>query len=349
MANAYLTRNEPYGQPTSLRDWANNPFILQWWQPIHDEIIRRRVDEWQWYWPWGVVDDIKHATDDAVLAEWRAKDPQCERFAWYNVLTHFAVARFEVLGLQGRVRQAQWKVCPLCMNCFLENSLPMPLVERLGIGTLDYCAPCLRDAVLQGSGNPRATKLAIIEYLRRLSAMLGGVPVQGFGEGKSDLEGFGGADRTHLLQLLQTKPTVKRVKQLFGSWLAALIASGLLEDGTRATARGTQTLAKDGHMCYSLGEKSIDDYLFQRDIEHTREPHYPGSNLRADFEVSGTFIEYFGLEGNPEYDRKSRAKIALATKNGLDLISVYPRDLANRDRLARKLLPLLPASSLARR
>lgn len=37
-----------------------------------------------------------------------------------------------------------------------------------------------------------------------------------------------------------------------------------------------------------------------------------------------TYIEYFGLAGNPEYDKGIKTKEAMYSKAGLDMIPVYP-------------------------
>jgi hypothetical protein len=34
------------------------------------------------------------------IAAWRAEDPLCEQYAYYNVLTNFAVARARTTGLE---------------------------------------------------------------------------------------------------------------------------------------------------------------------------------------------------------------------------------------------------------
>jgi len=128
---------------------------------------------------------------------------------------------------------------------------------------------------------------------------------------------------------------------VFGSWLNALIQAEILEDGTRRTSRGTQTLARDGHVCLSLGEKTIDDYLYERNVAHEKEPHYPEGNYRADFQIGDTFVEYFGLKGNPEYDQKTKLKQDLCKKHGIQLISIYPADLVSLKSLDKKLAPIL--------
>ena len=79
-------------------------------------------------------------------------------------------------------------------------------------------------------------------------------------------------DNYQLIKLLAVTYTGKWYKASFGSWLKALVASEVLSDGTRRTSYGTMTVAKDGHDCRSLAEKTIDDWLFAHGIEHEIEP-----------------------------------------------------------------------------
>jgi hypothetical protein len=83
-----------------------------------------------------------------------------------------------------------------------------------------------------------------------------------------------------------------------------------------------------------LAEKQIDDWLCEAGIAHTIEPFYPyhptlnpSERRRADWDVQGTFIEYWGLAGDREYDRRMRAKRRLAEETGKVLIELYPSDL----------------------
>jgi hypothetical protein len=149
--------------------------------------------------------------------------------------------------------------------------------------------------------------------------------------------GLDDQERLNILKLFEKKPTTKRVKELFGSWLNALIQTGVLEDGTRRTSRGIQCIAKDGHVCFSLGEKTIDDFLYIHGITHSKEPRYPEGNFRADFIVNEIFIEYFGLRGNADYDKKTKRKQQLCKKWGITLISIYPKDLISTKKLEKKL------------
>lgn len=70
-----------------------------------------------------------------------------------------------------------------------------------------------------------------------------------------------------------------------------------------------------GEYVKSFGEKLIADFLFEHDVDYNYERnHWWGDiNYRPDFTVlktqtSGIIIEYFGLEGDPDYDEMSEAK-----------------------------------------
>ena len=137
-------------------------------------------------------------------------------------------------------------------------------------------------------------------------------------------------------QSAASSPTLRKQREgwgtrqkTFGSWFKALIEAELIETGAQRMKRGTKCLANDGHMCFSLGEKTIDDLLYGMGVFHEREPAYPGSNYRADFVANGVFIEYFGLAGNAEYDAKSSEKRRLSRLHGIKLISILPEDLVS--------------------
>lgn len=316
---------------------AANPDILRWWTHDHDSLLKSLIARFQWVWYWSAPDEIVATTDPAVLDAWRTSDPRCRGHAWYNILMYFAASRAEQLGLTLGVRKPEARSCLFCSQRFVEDSLPLPLVQRLGIDRLEFCAPCLRDTVLQGTGDDSMPSKATRAYLRELAELIGRVPPQAFGEGMDYLHDLRTNERLALLQLLRRKPTVKRVKQLFGSWLNALIQADVLEDGTRRTSRGVQTIARDGHVCLSLGERTICDFLHARGIPHEKEPRYPDSNFRGDFRVGEVVVEYLGLAGDPDYDAKTQQKRQLCTAHGLRFLAVYPKDLASRTLLAKKL------------
>jgi hypothetical protein len=325
--------------------YSKNPLILKWWTSLHDQILAEQIVRKQWVWFWDITDEVVKITPTAEIEAWQNVDPLCSQYAWYNVLMYFAMSRAEQLGLTKVIRKPEWKTCPLCNQKFVEDSLPVPLVQRLGIDHLDFCTPCLRDTILQGSGDDTASDTSILEYLQNLASFMGRVPTQNFGEGITDLLEIQPKDRIDFLRLLLRKPTVHRVKTVFGSWLNALIQAGVLEDGTRRTSRGIQSIANDGHVCLSLGEKTIDEFLYAHRVYHEKEPRYPEGNFRGDFKVGEVFIEYFGLVGNPEYDARIKEKARICKKYGIILVAIYPLDLVYRNKIESKLAQFIVLDS----
>jgi len=247
--SVYDYRDRPaYGN----EDWPpySNRNIAKWWTIKHDELLGRLIDEWQWNWYWEAADAIVSITPKDAIA------PFLETVGWYNKVMKYAITRAKSLGLDKRVRKPQWKVCPLCQERFVEDSLPHPLVKRLGTNSLDFCAPCLRDTVLQGTGDDVASREKVLAYIQDLTNILQQIPHQGFGGGLNDFRDMDFNQRLAVLRVLQRKPTVRRMKELFKSWLQALIESEILDDDARRTGRGIQCLAKDGHVCvYRLARK----------------------------------------------------------------------------------------------
>ena len=99
--------------------------------------------------------------------------------------------------------------------------------------------------------------------------------------------------------------------------------------------------SNDGHICLSLGEKTIDDLLYSMGIEHEKEPKYPERNYRADFKVNNVLIEYFGLKGQPEYDKKIIIKKQICKKHGIKSLSLYPKNVINPKTLENKILRII--------
>ena len=319
---------------------SENPFILKWWTSAHDDLLRERIKKDQWIWYWSIREDILRITEKSVIEEWKRQDPLCSTRAWYNILVYFASSRAERLGLTRAIRASELKMCVLCRRHFLEDSLPVPLIKRMGMDNLEFCAPCASSALFN-RGDMSASPTEIVTYLKKLARLLQRIPTQDFGGGVDDLTDLTTEERLTLFNLLLQKPSLYRVKQLYGSWLNALIEAGILENGARPTSRGTQCLANDGHVCFSLAEKTIDDFLYSRGIPHKREAKYPEGNFRADFSIRGIFIEYFGLMGNAEYELKAKLKRNLCEKHNVQLISIYPRDLLSLKKLEEKLNAVL--------
>lgn len=89
----------------------------------------------------------------------------------------------------------------------------------------------------------------------------------------------------------------------------------------------------DGTYVKSFGEKVIVNFLFEYDVKYQYEKNFRwnGDNYRPDFTIftSGVVIEYFGLEGDPDYDDMSEAKRGYWRKKpNWNLLDYSRRDLA---------------------
>lgn len=121
----------------------------------------------------------------------------------------------------------------------------------------------------------------------------------------------------------------KAARKYFGTWNNAIIAAGFKPNPVMFA---NHQIAKDGHICDSLAEKIIDDYLFENKINHERKVPYPEGGYTADFKIGDKIIEFFGLAGEHQrYDELRRIKKKLAEKYSLKLVEIYPKDLNKRN------------------
>ena len=144
------------------------------------------------------------------------------------------------------------------------------------------------------------------------------------------------------LSVIATLPRQQTAKSTFGSWSHMLEESGLLE-GARAPQGGYQSIGRDGHLCLSIGERLICEFLTKSHIKHTKEPHYPrdvilnpGGLLRADFKVADTFIEFAGRMSNPDYALNIERKRKLARKYRINLMILETFDQDAIEELTHK-------------
>ena len=334
----YENRETPaYADFDAPLSYSDNKFIKNWWTKHHDNLIINQIKEEQWYWPWNIADILIKNTSEEQINDWKETDPLCKDYAWYNILMYFAISRAKRKGFLKEIKTPKWKYCHLCNHRFLENSLPYPLVQKIGINNIDYCSPCLTDSLLK-NGNDMMKKSDIIIYIKDLVELIERVPSQSYvQEIASEIKDFDSERRFKILTILKQKPSIKRVKSIFKSWLKALVVAEILEDNTRKTSRGIQCIAKDGHVCLSLGEKTIDDLLYYHGINHSKEPSYPEGNYRGDFKIEDTILEYFGLVGNPDYDMKIDIKRDIAKRHSINLIEIFPEDLIDTQKLWDKI------------
>lgn len=137
--------------------------------------------------------------------------------------------------------------------------------------------------------------------------------------------------------LFASMPKRSKLKPLFETPQHFFHAAGLEELVPRGKGRGIRSISRCGHLCLSMGEREICEYLYINGVMHTKEPQYSAlvedgsafGSMRGDFLVGGVVIEFAGLDGEEAYDVKMKLKRKLAEEHGLTLIVLRPEDINN--------------------
>jgi hypothetical protein len=208
----------------STGDWppasfADNDHILVWWLPEYDDALRELIAKWQWAWIWQIHDRLEQLIPETVIRAWRQSDPLCHEYAWYNVLWNFARARAKQLGLAAR--SPQQKTCPICGASFQESDLPSSVVDKVGVDGLNCCRSCFTQALMV-RGSVTSSNEDILAVLQSLRRALNRAPLGRDLEGRLDFQSLSNDSRLLVIRALRVKPTTARVKELFGSWDAAV-------------------------------------------------------------------------------------------------------------------------------
>lgn len=225
-------------------------------------------------------------------------------------------------------------------DCRLCRRRGSTFISSVCLEPLTYCHQCLE---LAGNG--------LLENRERAAGSL-----RMLGELEFDDEAMleGQLDTLHIAPNVPVSPQVVdkllllrfAIRRRRFPWTLLLEEAGFAESGLRLS-RGTLIRARDGHRCFSLGEKTICDFLHQFGIEHDREPSYPvdadlnpTGRRRADWQIGdGIFVELWGLPNDPAYAAKMVQKRQLAARHGLTLIELTDRDLGGLPVVFAKWLP----------
>jgi len=191
-------------------------------------------------------------------------------------------------------RKPQFKTCLSCGKQF-----------RKSTGNSKYCSMKCR-----GGAEPKHTLQELIDIIRA---------------------------KTQELERVPARREIKEsdsCRKFFGSWNNAIIAADLRPNRSHSQRmyKRANAKARDGHLCDSISELLIDNWLYKNNISHERDAYYPGTHHKADWEISienrKIFVEYFGLANDsPRYDRAVKEKRKLCNKHKISLISIYPNDL----------------------
>ena len=131
-------------------------------------------------------------------------------------------------------------------------------------------------------------------------------------------------------------PGLKAINLHFGSWRNAL---SKIDVGQLNHIMSRKfVISKDGHLCDSIEESMVDDWLFDNDIKHIVHRQYPDSKMNMDFYLPdhNIILEYAGLyfvdrldnnKRRDTYRNKLQSKEEIAEKIGAGFIIIKPNDL----------------------
>lgn len=222
------------------------------------------------------------------------------------------------------------RICKICNNEYIMNSSKLfednlfAPFSHINIFT-SVCQKCINKTFIKND-NISIDKNKQYNLLLKLTKHINKVPTQDY---YSLFYIFNDENNIiTLIKILQKLWLPDTFKKVDGSFFAALVHSGVLAEGSKRLKIGTMLLANDGHLCFSMIEKEIDDFLFINNISHKKESKYPNLDLRCDWEIifdnKRYFIEYFGLMNIKEYALKAENKKRIANLNGIILIDLYP-------------------------
>ena len=212
-------------------EYAENKHIKRWWSSTQDDVIRQLIEEFDWGWHQEALSPLLESIDRSELEHWRKSDPLCERYAYYNVLLNFAAARALTHGFEESLVVPAPRACAVCKETFDERSVKAKWRSQLGS---DVCAVCLTRALVL-DGIPNSSKEDALTFVKHFVDTLERIPPQQLPDPVAELGNLKRDRRIAAITLLISRPTASRVRELFGSWLQALVAADVLEGDVHRT------------------------------------------------------------------------------------------------------------------
>ncbi|MBV6452326.1 MAG: hypothetical protein MHPDNHAH_03083 [Anaerolineales bacterium] len=316
--------------------------IQKYWDGNCDALLTKVVSENPSSFPVGqLVSEIMSYWDKSGALGKYKKETRSSSFEkhWHWLLNSYAsylLGKEKIYKLPSTER-----VCNGCGSRFKEWSIPLYSALKVN-KKIEFCDSCYSYIFNHHfmANTTKAFKISeknMLNYLFELSNTLGVIPTRKYME-SVELPAEPTEKQIKTGKILLKMPAYEIYIEKFGNWLKCLSLAGVLDDGHRKTSRGVQCLANDGHLCLSLGEKTIDDWLSNHNIPHEKESFYPFDEKlnpnklsRTDWKIGNIFIEYAGLMDDSEYASKMKRKKQLADKNDLHLIIIEPADLFSLD------------------
>ena len=344
-ADAAFRFNDPYGGGKNCewtyRDQENFEAL---WTSEGDEVADEIADRYAFGWPHLIARSLARSAPDtcgALMKLATRKDrPNFDlRDDPEAMFDHIAKwGSFHAVRKRRTWPEPNTVTCPICDREFW-NGYIEPWMYRY-YGPARYCNDCCISA---RTGHTRdLSEQEVIDKLTDLALAFDAIPGSSFAfyalpPDASDEK------RDEWMRALTVMPRQSRINEVLGckDWLSVLKATGLVTDGWRMKRGGVICHAADGHLCRSLLERTIDDWLTNQCIEHEREPTWPYDAVlnrngmrRADWLLpDGSFVECAGLMSRPEYALKMAEKRQLARLAGITLHIIEPEDTLLLDKI----------------
>jgi hypothetical protein len=313
------------------------------WDKECDAILPDLVDRYAWDAPFYILDAIKKVVSTEKLDVFQKEIAKNKTRVWYNVIQNYGEVRTAELGIKTR-KPKQMK----CKNCGVklsEWSIPPGTANEVDYN-INFCRPCYEKAFYSYNKNgPDSSDQEMCNQLADLAIALEVIPTATYML-RPKVSGLSEEKQITVVKSLISLSPYDMYIERFGSWLQALTSAGIIDANALPGARGTRCIAKDGHECNSLAEKSIDDWLSDHSIPHDKEPIYPhhpklnpSGRMRADWKVNDILIEYAGLLDDPEYKAKIETKKELAKEFNTEVIFIEPKDIFDIDKILGFLSP----------
>jgi hypothetical protein len=258
---------------------------------------------------------------------------------------YFQVLR-EILSRYGACKHFEETPCIACGGMFY----PQTIANSIRVMGSSFCAGCISLAtddvglyskVYKGKVAQREFAIYGIQAFVELAGFLPGAAIKpGKLLSKSTIRHLPKEEARDLAKAWALVPRPRAVKELFPSWAHLLDAAGLLEGDYNPNSRGRRSISSCKHLCLSLGERYICEFLNNKKMKHTREPAYPhheqlnpNGKLRADFLIGDLWVEFAGLKGQPAYDSRMKNKVKLGKALDLNLLVIEPKDLVSLEKM----------------
>lgn len=324
-----------------------------WLQYISEKARRNKVEQTNVTGQSGDILGLISSNYFEVL-ETVASDKLLKKIETYNPLERKGIISDKFLEIfidaNYKCEHFEETECSLCFEPFL----PQSLYEWPGLIPPIYCGVCLEMGL--SASNDFFRRMGFTDDEKRAQYVLGVqlyseyfglIPVVGNQKRKvmSELfrSGINIEELTFAMKVSSLLPWKDSASQLFGSWAHLLEEAGLLTQSQRGRG-GHRSIASDGHLCLSMGERAICEFLTKNGITHEREPMYPFDEvfnpnglLRGDFLIGDLVIEFAGMMGNPDYSERMKTKEKLAKARKIPWLKLETSSLADLNEMLLKI------------